>query len=118
MLKTKIFQITLQFIGNLQNRSTQKIDAAKPQAPLEKQNACTVTPRKAKLAQHAPEAPATPKVEAVHMTKQPKFYVEAAPVAKQASPAKQEEPEPGPTLALPPPFALKVDKATKVKFKP
>ena len=39
-------------------------------------------------------------------------------MAKQATPAKQEGPEPGPTLALAPPVAPKVDKATRVKLKP
>ena len=63
-----------------------------------------MTPRKAEPAKDAPEAPATPKVE-------------AAPVAKQATPAKHEGPEPGPKLALALPVAPKVDKANRVKPK-
>ena len=63
-----------------------------------------MTPRKAKPAKDVPEAPATPKVE-------------AAPVVKQATLAKQEGPEPGPKLALTLPVAPKVDKAKIVKLK-
>ena len=73
--------------------------------PQEKQNSCVMTPRKAKPAQNAPEAPATPKVEAAPVAKQATPKVEAAPVVKQATPAKQAGPEPGPTLALAPPFS-------------
>ena len=81
-----------------------KIDAAKPEAPLEKKTARAMTPRKAKQANDAPEASATPKVE-------------AAPVSKQATSAKQERPDPGPTLALAPLVTQKVDKAKGVKPK-
>ena len=95
-----------------------KIDAAKPQAPLENQNARAMTPRKAKPAKDAPEAPAKPKVDAAPVAKQATPEVEAAPVVKQATPAKQEGPEPGLTIALAPPVAPKVDKANKVKPKP
>ena len=83
-----------------------KPDAAKPQAPLEKRNARAMTPCKVKPAKDAPEAPATPKVE-------------AALVAKQATLAKQEGPGPGPPgLASAPAVAPKVDKAKRVKPKP
>ena len=70
-----------------------KLDAAKPQAPLEKRNARAMTPRKAKLAKEAPEASATPKVDAAPVAKQATHKVEAAPVAKQATSAKQERPD-------------------------
>ena len=95
-----------------------KIDATKPQAPLENQNARAMTPRKAKPAKDATEAPATPKVETAPVEKQTTPKVEAAPVVKQATPAKQEGPEPGPTLALAQPVAPKVDKVKRVKPKP
>ena len=77
-----------------------------------------MTPRKAKPAKDAPEAQATPKIDAAPVAKQATPKVEAAPVAKQAIPAKQEGPDPGPPLALAPPFAPKVDKAKRVKPKP
>ena len=54
--------------------------------PLNKPNVRAATPRKGEPAKDAPEAPETPKVK-------------AAPVAKQAAPAKQERPGPGPELA-------------------
>ena len=95
-----------------------KLDAAKPQAPLAKQNARPVTPRKTEPAQNAPKAPATPNVEAAPVAKQATPKVEAAPVTKQATPAKQEGSGPDPTLALVPPVAPKIDKANKVKPKP
>ena len=77
-----------------------------------------MTPRKAKPAKDATEAPATPKVETAPVEKQTTPKVEAAPVVKQATPAKQEGPEPGPTLALAQPVAPKVDKVKRVKPKP
>ena len=95
-----------------------KIDAAKPQAPLEKQNAHAITPRKAKPANDATEAKATPKVDAATVTKQATLKDEATPVAKQATPAMQEGPDFGSPLALAPPDAPKVDKAKRVKYKP
>ena len=77
-----------------------------------------MTTSKAKPAKDAPNAQATPKVDAAPVAKQATFKVEATPVAKQATPAKQEGPDPGPPLALAPPVALKVDKTKRVKPKP
>lgn len=79
-----------------------KIDAAK--APLDKEIARAVTPRKAEPANNAPNTFEAPKVE-------------ATPVAKQATLAKQWEPGPGPGLASVPPVAQKTDKAKKAKTK-
>ena len=52
------------------------------------------------------------------MAKQATPKVEAAPFVKLATPAKQKGLELGPTLALAPPYSLKVDKAKKVNPKP
>ena len=57
-----------------------KIDATKLKAPLTKQNARAMTPRNAKPANHAPKAPAIPKVEAALVAKQATPKVEAAPI--------------------------------------
>ena len=75
-----------------------KIDAPKPQAPLDKQNAPTVTASKAELAIDATKAVNAPKVEALA-------------VAKQTTPAKQTGPGPGSEPELAPSVALKSDKA-------
>ena len=105
VLKKRIVRITLRFIGNLQKPVNAKIDAVKPNAALDKQNARVVTPLKAELAYGAPNSFKA-------------HNVEAAPLAKQAAFAKQEWPGLGPGLASAPPVAPKTDKAKKAKSKP
>ena len=95
-----------------------KIDAAKTQAPLEKQNARVVTSGKRKPAQHPPKAAAKSNVEVVPVAKQGTPKLEAATVAKQTTHAKQEKLERSPRLAIAPLFAPKVDKAKMVEPKP
>ena len=77
-----------------------------------------MTPHKANPVINASEAQATPKVDGMPVAKQAKYKVEAAPVSKQATPAMHEGPDPGPPLALSPPFATKVDNAKRVNPKP
>ena len=94
------------------------IDHAKHQAPLEKQNARAVTPRKAKSAQITSEALPTPTIEVAPVAKQATSKLERALVANQAAPTKEKGTEPGPTLALAPPVAPKIDKEKIVNPKP